>query len=113
MACVSSCLSKDSTLAEALASSSLGIPSRKLQSQLLQVSLLLVHACTKTTVLQFSTISFRPNAIVVRNSHRCDWIYVVMSVSPKSCYNKIKIIALSKSFGNPLQAHSHLSICYS
>ena len=44
MACVSSCLSKDSTLAEALASSSLGVASRKLQSQLLQVSLLLAHA---------------------------------------------------------------------
>ena len=92
MACVSSCLSKDGTLAEALASSSLGVPSRKLQSQLLQVSLMLAHAqrselnvstCTKTTVLQFSTISCRPNAIVVRNSHRCDWIYVVLSVSPK------------------------------
>lgn len=44
MACVSSSLSKDSTLAEALASSSLGVPTRKLQSQLLQVSLMLVHA---------------------------------------------------------------------
>ena len=44
MGCVSSCLSKDSTFAEALASSSLGVPSRKLQSQLLQVSLLLAHA---------------------------------------------------------------------
>ena len=37
-------LNKDSTLAEALASSPLGVPARKLQSQLLQVSLLLVHA---------------------------------------------------------------------
>lgn len=39
-----SCLNKDSTLAEALASSPLGVSARKLQSQLLQVSLLLVHA---------------------------------------------------------------------
>ena len=39
-----SCLNKDSTLAEALASSPLRVPARKLQSQLLQVSLLLVHA---------------------------------------------------------------------
>lgn len=74
---------QDSSHSQTLASSSLGVPPWKLQSKPFQVSQNLL--CVYMYRVLFSYVcstSFRPNTIIVRNSHRCDWIYVVMSVRP-------------------------------